>query len=82
MGWTWFIPIFHVPQPLSAKGTTRFLLTRKELDFPLGVGSAIADVEISLQTCEEAEADRIQPPAWRTNQESPEGTVGPAGNVT
>lgn len=62
MGWLWFIPLFHMPLSLSStQDTTRFLLTRKELDFPLGVGSAIVDVEISLEACEEAEAEMVQP---------------------
>jgi phosphatidylinositol-3,4,5-trisphosphate 3-phosphatase/dual-specificity protein phosphatase PTEN len=68
MGWIWFIPMFHMAQP--AKGITRFLLTRKEVDFPLGVGSAIIDVEISLEACEYT--DTVQPPARQTNEESHE----------
>ena len=51
-----------MPHPLSSThGTTRFILTRKELDFPLGVGSAIIDVEISMKVCEEAEVDMVHP---------------------
>jgi phosphatidylinositol-3,4,5-trisphosphate 3-phosphatase/dual-specificity protein phosphatase PTEN len=29
--------------------TTKLVLTRKEMDFPIGIGSAIVDVEISLE---------------------------------
>jgi phosphatidylinositol-3,4,5-trisphosphate 3-phosphatase/dual-specificity protein phosphatase PTEN len=51
-----------MPHSLSSThGTTRFILTRKELDFPLGVGSAIIDVEISMKVCEEAEVDMVHP---------------------
>lgn len=60
MGWFWFVPTFHMPQPppspgpsLSSTATpptkTTFLLTRKDLDFPLGLGSAIIDVEIEME---------------------------------
>jgi phosphatidylinositol-3,4,5-trisphosphate 3-phosphatase and dual-specificity protein phosphatase PTEN len=81
MGWLWFIPLFHVSQTFSStQDTTRFLLTRKEVDFPLGVGSAIVDVEISLEACEEAEAEMVQPLARQTTQESQEpGTSEPSG---
>src|ERR1700691_4793415 len=80
MGWLWFIPVFHMPHPPSAQGTTRFLLTRKEVDFPLGVGSALVDVEISLEACEEAEAEMVQSFARQTSQESQDERTGePAG---
>jgi len=60
MGWLWFVPTFHMPQPppscglsppstMSTPTKTTFLLTRKDLDFPLGLGSAIIDVEIELE---------------------------------
>jgi phosphatidylinositol-3,4,5-trisphosphate 3-phosphatase/dual-specificity protein phosphatase PTEN len=70
-----------MPHDLSSKQeTTRFLLTRKEVDFPLGVGSAIVDVEILLQACEEAETEMVQPLARQTSQESREqGTGEPVG---
>lgn len=60
MGWLWFVPTFHMPQPPPSPGPlpsssttapikTTFLLTRKDLDFPLGLGSAIIDVEIAME---------------------------------
>lgn len=57
MGWLWFVPTFHMPQPPPSPGPppsstptrTTFLLTRKDLDFPLGLGSAIIDVEIEME---------------------------------
>ncbi|KAG9104575.1 Telomerase protein component 1 [Ceratobasidium sp. 392] len=45
MGWIWFIPAFHMTD--NATETT-IKLTRKELDFPLGVGAWIEGVEIVL----------------------------------
>jgi len=47
MGWMWFIPTFHM-LPAEA-GPTGFSLRRKELDFSLGIGSAIIDLEITLE---------------------------------
>ena len=50
MGWLWFIPTFHMSQPPSmTHPPTKLVLTRKELDFPLGVGEGILDVEITLE---------------------------------
>jgi len=60
MGWLWFVPTFHMSQPPPSPGLsppsttstptqTTFLLTRKDLDFPLGLGSAIIDVEIEME---------------------------------
>jgi phosphatidylinositol-3,4,5-trisphosphate 3-phosphatase/dual-specificity protein phosphatase PTEN len=60
MGWLWFVPTFHMPQPPPSHGPpssstittptkTTFLLSRKDLDFPLGLGSAIIDVEIEME---------------------------------
>ncbi|KDR72555.1 hypothetical protein GALMADRAFT_252686 [Galerina marginata CBS 339.88] len=67
MGWLWFIPTFHMPQPppsISSPSSSNpsspspnspsslkstFLLTRKDLDFPLGIGSGIIDVEIEME---------------------------------
>jgi len=59
MGWAWFIPAFHMPQPppscseFTGSSTsslkTVFLLKRDDIDFPLGVGKAIIDVEIGME---------------------------------
>jgi hypothetical protein len=48
-GWFWFIPAFAtLLHPPGADGHVRFVLGRKEVDFPLGVGAALVDVEIVL----------------------------------
>ncbi|KAJ3565885.1 hypothetical protein NP233_g7356 [Leucocoprinus birnbaumii] len=54
MGWIWLIPAFHMPQPSSAQegngaSSTTIRLTRKEIDFPIGLGAGIVDVEISME---------------------------------
>ncbi|KAG6820917.1 hypothetical protein H0H93_009691 [Arthromyces matolae] len=47
MGWFWFVPAFHMIS--SSEEPTKLLLARKEIDFPLGLGSAIIDVEIQME---------------------------------
>lgn len=37
------------PGGLEQPKTTKLVLTRKEIDFPIGIGCAIVDVEISLE---------------------------------
>jgi len=78
MCWLWFIPTFHIPQPSSPSDApkTNFVLTRKELDFPLGVGSSIIDVEISFEWLRASDPEAVQPPA---RQLSGESTGEPAG---
>jgi phosphatidylinositol-3,4,5-trisphosphate 3-phosphatase and dual-specificity protein phosphatase PTEN len=50
MGWFWFIPVFHLPDPSSTGSTsTRFVLSRKEVDFPLGPGEDIIDVAVEME---------------------------------
>ncbi|KAJ2912983.1 hypothetical protein MD484_g7444, partial [Candolleomyces efflorescens] len=57
IGWMWFVPTFHMPQPPpsspisrgDANHTATFHLTRKDLDFPLGLGTAIVDVDIDME---------------------------------
>jgi phosphatidylinositol-3,4,5-trisphosphate 3-phosphatase/dual-specificity protein phosphatase PTEN len=46
MGWFWFIPAFHLSQ---SESTTTLRLVRKEVDFPLGPGEWIVDVEIGME---------------------------------
>lgn len=49
MGWFWLVPLFHLPQPPSKKGhKTTFLLKRSDVDFPLGYGALLIDLEITL----------------------------------
>lgn len=79
MGWFWFIPTFHMPHPRSsAEGPTTLILTRKDLDFPLGVGSNIVDVSVSMQWCPESE-DILEPPARVDSMQSAHGGSEPAG---
>lgn len=47
MGWFWFIPVFHISEKKS-ESIARLILQRQDVDFPLGVGSAIVDVEIGM----------------------------------
>ncbi|KAJ4468784.1 phosphatases II [Lentinula aciculospora] len=77
MGWLWFIPTFHMPQPppnsdpaagQPSSMTSKLVLQRKELDFALGIGSSVIDVEISLEWLKETEVETVQPPA-RVNTE-------------
>ncbi|KAF6747202.1 ptenb protein [Ephemerocybe angulata] len=53
IGWTWFVPTFHMPQPPSAGNDTArastLHLKRKELDFPLGLGTAIVSVDVDME---------------------------------
>lgn len=82
MGWSWFIPAFHVPRPPSGAqpGTARVLLTRKEIDFPLGVGAGIIDMEVAMEWLPEADTESVQLPARTSSEEgSGEGTGEPAG---
>jgi phosphatidylinositol-3,4,5-trisphosphate 3-phosphatase and dual-specificity protein phosphatase PTEN len=41
---------------------TKLVLTRNEIDFPVGIGSAIIDVEICLEWLKETDTERVQPP--------------------
>ena len=78
MGWFWFIPAFHFAEGEKKKEWT---LTREELDFPLGVGSDIIDVEIEMERAEETLAE---PPARVSSIESRAGKGEPrstAANV-
>ncbi|KAK7042977.1 Telomerase protein component 1 [Paramarasmius palmivorus] len=47
MGWLWLVPSFHMPS--DSKERTTLKLTRKEVDFPLGIGKDIVDVEIGFE---------------------------------
>lgn len=58
MGWIWLIPTFHMPHGPAQNGgeddakptLTTIRLTRKEVDFSIGLGAGIVDVEISLES--------------------------------
>lgn len=79
MGWIWFIPIFHMPPPPStsdardAPTVSTFRLTRKDLDFPLGIGSSILDVEVTLEWLSESDAEAVQPFTRTSGEEEPLG---------
>lgn len=82
MGWFWFIPTFHMTHPRSAaREPTQLRLTRKEVDFPLGVGSHIIDLEVTMEWCER-EADVISPPPRQDSADSAEGKGDPSGLAT
>ncbi|RDX54610.1 phosphatases II [Lentinus brumalis] len=79
MGWFWFIPTFHMHHPRGpGNESATFVLTRKELDFPVGIGANIIDVSVSMEWCSEA-ADVVSPPARVTSVEIAEGKGEPAG---
>jgi phosphatidylinositol-3,4,5-trisphosphate 3-phosphatase and dual-specificity protein phosphatase PTEN len=48
MGWLWFIPCFHLPQPSMPTAPVKFVLSRSEVDFPLGFGALLLDAEVTL----------------------------------
>ncbi|KAH7926238.1 hypothetical protein BV22DRAFT_1009461 [Leucogyrophana mollusca] len=77
MGWLWIIPAFHMSTPSSPSEPTRVVFQRKEIDFPLGVGSALIDVEVLMEWCSDSES--VQPPqkdiALGDEQEEPAGVA-------
>ncbi|KAJ6486884.1 phosphatases II [Mycena sanguinolenta] len=82
--WLWFIPAFHMP-PQPATGSTpqpptKFTLQRKEVDFPIGVGSALIDVEMEMEWLRTTDSEAVQPPARQTSADSAAGDKAePAG---
>ncbi|QRV81977.1 Dual specificity phosphatase, catalytic domain [Ceratobasidium sp. AG-Ba] len=60
MGWMWFIPAFHMAE---SEVETTIKLTRKEVDFPLGVGAWIESIEIVLSRLED---DSTEPTSTRS----------------
>ncbi|KAI0076508.1 phosphatases II, partial [Panus rudis PR-1116 ss-1] len=78
MGWFWFIPTFHMPHPRSAGESTTLRLSKKEIDFPVGIGANIIDVEVKMEWAPEV-ADVVSPPARQGSQESREGKGEPSG---
>lgn len=55
MAWMWLIPSFHMD---PEKPSSSISLARNELDFPIGIGKGILDVEVTMEWChDEAEAD-------------------------
>ena len=79
MGWLWFIPTFHMMHLRSSrKDETTFRLSRKEVDFPLGIGSHIIDVTASMEWCA-PETDIVCPPPRQNSEDSAEGRGEPTG---
>lgn len=80
MGWIWLIPAFHINPDTP---TTKILLTRKEVDFPLGVGAALIDVEISLSevTTSKDSNSSEQPPERQTSRDEREGEGEPEAGI-
>ncbi|KAF9447818.1 hypothetical protein P691DRAFT_670692 [Macrolepiota fuliginosa MF-IS2] len=67
MGWVWLIPAFHMPSLNNNDGKstatqTQTTLVRKEIDFAIGLGTGIIDVEISMEW--------IVPPSVRQQAEA------------
>ena len=63
MGWFWFIPTFHISQE---EEEAHFRLTRKEVDFPLGPGGWLVDLDVRLRW----ERDQSVAPAKQMSAES------------
>ncbi|PCH44907.1 phosphotyrosine protein [Wolfiporia cocos MD-104 SS10] len=79
MAWFWFIPAFHMPHSRSnTEPMARLTLNREELDFPIGIGSHIVDVQLSLEWVPEA-TDHLDPPTRQGSPTSREGHGEPAG---
>lgn len=86
MGWLWFIPCFHLPQPpLPTTSPVKFVLPRSEVDFPLGFGALLLDVEVTLgwtadesvpSLVPEAEAARAEPSSIFAVDGDPEAIQG------
>ena len=91
MGWMWFVPAFHLADDATE---TTIHLTRKDVDFPLGVGAWIESVELvltrvdneTIQTLDEPTSTRagltheiIQEPASTVQVSSPD-VASPSSN--
>lgn len=50
LGWAWFIPAFHLPEPIPPTNRTHTLrFPRSQIDFPLGPGQAVEEIVIRLE---------------------------------
>ncbi|KAK7683205.1 hypothetical protein QCA50_013878 [Cerrena zonata] len=78
MGWFWLVPTFHMQHPRSPGSSTTLRLNRKELDFPLGIGANIIDLEVTMEWGSET-AGVIAPPARQTSPDSLAGKGEPTG---
>ena len=75
MGWFWFIPAFHFAE---GEGKKKWKLTKKDLDFPLGMGSDIVDVEVEMERADETLAE---PPERVNSRESRAGKGEPSSSA-
>ncbi|OAX40534.1 hypothetical protein K503DRAFT_675442, partial [Rhizopogon vinicolor AM-OR11-026] len=48
MTWMWLIPSFHIASEMPSSSV---VLARNELDFPIGIGRDILDVEVKMEWC-------------------------------
>ena len=63
--------------PISVTTVSHFTLTRKELDFAIGAGSSIIDVDVALAWVPSSSADaQKSPPPQQTSMESLQGVGG------
>ncbi|KAG1730343.1 hypothetical protein EDB19DRAFT_1385553 [Suillus lakei] len=66
MTWLWVIPAFHIaPETPSSS----LILARDELDFPIGIGKDIMDVELKMEWCQD-EVNDTQVETAQTDQPS------------
>jgi len=50
LGWAWFIPAFHLPEPVPSTNRTHTLkFPRSQVDFPLGPGQAIEEIVVKIE---------------------------------
>ncbi|KAI5121808.1 hypothetical protein M0805_009800 [Coniferiporia weirii] len=80
LGWFWFVPAFHLPSPDASepgvRRPTSLVLTRKEIDFPIGAGASLVDVAVILDWDTlgvDEVAARRGPPKTRTSEDSERG---------
>lgn len=59
MGWMWLIPAFHLT---DNETETTIQLTRKDVDFPLGVGAWIESIELVLTRVDDETAQTLDEP--------------------
>ncbi|KAG2039191.1 hypothetical protein BDR03DRAFT_952142 [Suillus americanus] len=71
MTWLWFIPAFHIAPEMPSSS---FILPRDDLDFPIGIGKDIMDVELKMEWCRD-EVDDMQVETAQTDPPSGVDTV-------
>lgn len=62
LGWAWFIPAFHLPEPIPTTTRTHTLrFPRTQIDFPLGPGQAVQEIVIKLEEIPVTDAAPLAP---------------------